>query len=259
MKLVSWNVNGLRAVHDKGVFLPFLAEHTPDVLLLQETKVWFEQLPGPMQDVAGYQLRVHAAKRKGYSGVAIYTREEPDEWFEGLGKPDFDDEGRVLGARFGDVVTLSAYFPNSQAEGKRLDYRLAFGAALRRFLGKLTRAGRHVVLCGDFNVSHLPIDLARPKPNEGNPGYLPEERQWMTRFLKSGYVDTWRRANPDLAEVYTWWSYRTNARPKNIGWRLDYCCVDEALWPRVSAARVYGEVMGSDHCPVGIDVALQAV
>jgi exodeoxyribonuclease-3 len=256
MKVVSWNVNGLRAVHNKGVLLPLFAEHQPDVLLLQETKALYEQLPGPVQDVDGYQLRVHGAKRKGYSGVAVYTREEPDEWFEGLGDPEFDDEGRVLGVRFDDVVVFSAYFPNSQAEGKRIQYRLAFGEAMCKFLTKLSKDGLHVVLTGDFNVSHFPIDLARPKPNEKNPGYLPEEREWMTQFLDAGYVDTWRRANPELADVYTWWSYRANARANNVGWRLDYCCVNEALWPRVSNPRIYGDVLGSDHCPVGIDVTI---
>ena len=256
MKVVSWNVNGLRAVQNKGVLLPLFAEHQPDVLLLQETKALYEQLPGPVQDVDGYQLRVHGAKRKGYSGVAVYTREEPDEWFEGLGDPEFDDEGRVLGVRFDDVVVFSAYFPNSQAEGKRIQYRLDFGEAMCKFLSKLGKDGLHVVLTGDFNVSHFPIDLARPKPNEKNPGYLPEEREWMTQFLDAGYVDTWRRANPELADVYTWWSYRANARANNVGWRLDYCCVNEALWPRVSNPRIYGDVLGSDHCPVGIDVTI---
>ena len=256
MKVVSWNVNGLRAVHNKGVLLPLFAEHQPDVLLLQETKALYEQLPGPVQDVDGYQLRVHEAKRKGYSGVAVYTREEPDEWFEGLGDAEFDDEGRVLGARFDDVVVFSAYFPNSQAEGKRIQYRLDFGEAMCKFLRKLGKDGLHVVLTGDFNVSHFPIDLARPKPNEKNPGYLPEEREWMTQFLDAGYVDTWRRANPELADVYTWWSYRANARANNVGWRLDYCCVNEALWPRVSNPCIYGDVLGSDHCPVGIDVTI---
>jgi exodeoxyribonuclease-3 len=146
------------------------------------------------------------------------------------------------------------YFPNSQAEGKRIDYRLKFGAELRVFLGGLREQGHHVVLGGDYNVAHEPIDLARPKSNEKNPGYLPAERQWMSEFLAAGYIDTWRRQNPERADVYSWWSYRFAARGKNIGWRLDYVCVDESLYPRVGPARVLTDVMGSDHCPVGLTI-----
>lgn len=254
MKLISWNVNGLRAVHGKGLFLPLLSSGSPDVLLLQETKCHLESLPGDLQDVPGYHVRVHPAKRKGYSGVAIYSTEEPDEWIEGIGAEEFDAEGRVLGARFGDVVALSAYFPNSQAAGARLDFRLAFGAALRRRLLEFIEAGYHVALGGDYNVAHHPIDIARPKSNEKNPGYLPAEREWMTEFLASGYVDTWRNAHPDLTEVYSWWSYRYGARAKNIGWRLDYFCVDEALLPRVRSASILTEALGSDHCPIVLEL-----
>lgn len=250
MQLISWNVNGLRAVHGKAALHPLLRERRPDALLLQETKAHFDSLPGELQDAPGYRLRMHAAVRKGYSGVAIYTREEPDEWFEGLGDPSFDAEGRVLGARFGDVVVLSVYFPNSQAAGARIEYRLAFGAALSRHLAELRGRGYHVALAGDFNVAHEPIDIARPKQNENNPGYLPAEREWMTGFLAMGYVDTWRRHNPDVAGVYSWWSYRFGARAKNIGWRLDYFCVDEELWERVGATGILTDVTGSDHCPI---------
>jgi exodeoxyribonuclease-3 len=254
MRLISWNVNGLRALHQKALFQPFVDRHAPDVLLLQEVKAAAAQLPAALQEVDGYQLRVMAAARKGYSGVAIYTRQQPDEWFEGLGVDAFDREGRLLGARFGDMVALSVYFPNSQAEGARLPYRLEFGAALRGFLAALRQRGLHPVLCGDFNVAHRPIDLARPKPNEKNPGYLPAEREWMSTFLdQDGFVDTWRRANPGTADVYSWWSYRSGARAKNIGWRLDYCCVDEELWPRVRDPAILTGVMGSDHCPVALD------
>ncbi|MCA8954645.1 MAG: exodeoxyribonuclease III [Planctomycetes bacterium] len=255
MHVISWNVNGLRALHGKGGFLPVLRELAPDVLLLQETKTHLGALPGDLQDVPGYHLRMHSAQRNGYSGVAIYCREEPDEWCVGLGDDAFDSEGRVLGARFGDRWVVSAYFPNSQAEGARLAYRLAFGEALLAWLQDRQGGGHHVVLGGDFNVAHRPIDLARPKANEKNPGYLPAEREWMTEFLASGYVDTWRRMHPELAEVYSWWSYRYAARDKNIGWRLDYLCVDEPLWPRVEETAIHTEVRGSDHCPVGIRFA----
>lgn len=255
MRIISWNVNGLRAVHQKGLFQPFVDEHAPDVLLLQETKAHVDHLPVELRELSGYQLRVQAAARKGYSGVAVYTRAAPDEWIDGLGIEAFDQEARLLGARFGDVVALSVYFPNSQAAGARLPYRLEFGAALRGMLGGLRERGLHPVLCGDYNVAHRPIDLARPRPNEKNPGYLPEEREWMSAFLaEDGLVDTWRRAHPETTEVYSWWSYRFAARAKNIGWRLDYCCVDEALWPRVQDPTILTEVMGSDHCPVALTV-----
>ena len=252
MKLISFNVNGLRAVHNKGELLPLLESERPHALLLQETKANLEHLPGELTDVPGYHLRVHAAKKRGYSGVAIYAAEEPDEWIEGIGDDAFDDEGRVLGARFGDVVALSAYFPNSQAKGARLEYRLAFGARLREFLQDLLERGYHVALGGDYNVAHESIDLARPKQNTQNPGFLPEERAWMGEFLASGFVDTRRRRNEGVEGGYSWWSYRTNARARNLGWRLDYFCVDEGLDARVREVGILDHVQGSDHCPVAV-------
>ncbi len=253
MLLASWNVNGLRAVAKKG-FADWLDAFSPDVLLLQETKARKEDLPEELQSVEGYEVRYHSAEKKGYSGVALYAREEPDEWVVGVGDPELDREGRFLGARFGDLVVASAYFPNSQAEGARLEYRQQFNRAVHAYLDAQRDAGRNVALGGDYNVSHMPIDLARPKQNQRNPGYLPEEREWMTEFLESGYVDTFRRLNPELADAYSWWSYRAGARGRNVGWRLDYFCVDEALWPRVKSAGILAEVMGSDHCPVVLEL-----
>ena len=253
MHLISWNVNGLRALHRKAGLVPFLEAHTPDVLMLQETKAGIEDLPDELKGVDGYQVRLFSATRKGYSGTGVYTRYDPDEWIEGIGDAEFDAEGRVLGARFGELVVLSAYFPNSQAAGARLPFRLKFGAALLRHLQGLRDRGLHVVLGGDFNVAHQEIDLARPKQNQNNPGFLPEERQWMSDFLAAGYVDTWRRAHPDTAE-YSWWSYRFQARQKNIGWRLDYLCVDSILSARVRRTGILGQVEGSDHCPVELEL-----
>jgi exodeoxyribonuclease-3 len=253
MKIACWNVNGLRAVFDKG-FDAWLRHADADLVLLQETKVRPQQLPEPLERIGAHRLRLFAAERPGYSGVGIYHREEPDEWIEGLGDPEFDDEGRFLGARYGDLLVVSAYFPNSQAEGARLDYRLRFGDAVRKFLRGQRRSGRHVVLGGDFNVAHQEIDLARPKQNTKNPGFLPEERAWMTAFLGEGYVDTWRHQHP--GEVgYSWWSYRSGARQKNIGWRLDYLCIDEGLAPRVRGTGIEAGVEGSDHCPVRLALA----
>ncbi len=162
----------------------------------------------------------------------------------------------MLFARYGKVLIGSIYFPNSQQKGKRLDHRLAFGATLRKFLAAQRRKRRHIVLGGDFNVAHEEIDIARPKQNVDNAGFLPEERDWMSRFLDSGYVDAWRRLHPDETDVYSWWSYRFSAREKNIGWRLDYFCVDEGLWPRVEDARILTAVEGSDHCPVTLEFEL---
>lgn len=252
MRLISWNVNGLRAGIKKG-FLPWLDAEQPDVLLLQETKACTADLPAELLVGSGYKMRYHSAQKRGYSGVGVLCREEPDAWVEGIGVPKYDCEGRVLGARFGDLLVISAYFPNSQQEGARLDYRLNFGRALRSFLKRQQTEGAQIVLAGDFNVAHQPIDLARPRQNESNPGYLPEERRWMDRFLAAGYLDTWRHQHPD--EVgYSWWSFRSGARAKNIGWRLDYICVQEDLSSRLCSSDILTEVMGSDHCPVVMEL-----
>ncbi len=252
-RILSWNVNGLRAAHKKG-FLEWLHQEAPDVLLLQEIKGREEDFPEALREIEGYVIRFHPAKRKGYSGTAILSREEPDEWIEGLGDPCFDDEGRLLSARFGDVLVSSAYFPNSQEAGKRLPYRLGFGDALLRFYGEQQAQGRTILIGGDFNVSHQEIDLARPKQNTKNPGFLPEEREWFSAFLAKGYHDTFREEHPGQEGCYSWWSYRAGARARNVGWRLDYFCCDAALRPKVGEARILPEVLGSDHCPVGIKV-----
>ncbi|MFO1052819.1 MAG: exodeoxyribonuclease III [Planctomycetota bacterium] len=252
MLCVAWNVNGLRAIAGKG-FLDWLASARPDVLCLQETRASAADLDPGLREPEGYRLRVHPAQKKGYSGVAIYVREEPDEWIEGLGDAAIDDEGRFLAARYGDLCIASAYFPNSQEAGARLPFRLAYGAAIERFAAAQRKRKRHVAIGGDYNVAHQEIDLARPKQNVENPGFLPGERDWMTRFLDAGHVDTWRRLHP--GEVgYSWWSMRSGARARNIGWRLDYFCVDEGLWPRVRGASILSEVQGSDHCPVTLEL-----
>lgn len=250
MRCVSWNVNGLRAVAGKG-FLRWLADTAPDVCCLQETKARESDLPIELREPEGYRLRLQPGIKKGYSGVGLYVREEPDEWLEGLGDAPFDDEGRFLAARYGDVIVASAYFPNSQEKGARIEYRLAFGDALQRFLLAQRARGRHVVLGGDYNVAHEEIDLARPRENTGNPGFLPAERAWMSAFLAAGFVDVWRARNPGTVG-YSWWSMRTNARARNIGWRLDYFCVDRQFAARVSDAGIAPDVTGSDHCPVSI-------
>jgi exodeoxyribonuclease-3 len=256
MRILSWNVNGIRAVEKRG-FLDWFAEEAPDVLCLNETKAEPGQLSpalvNPQVRGKSYYSYWACAKKKGYSGVAIYSKTEPlDVRF--MGKPEFDDEGRTLAADFKNFTLIAAYFPNSQDAGKRLDYKLAYCAAMLRLCNSLVKKGRRILLCGDYNIAHTPIDLARPKENEGNAGYLPEERAWMDTFTKAGYVDTFRRLHPGEAGHYSWWSYRMGARERNVGWRIDYHCVDGGLLPKVQSSIIKPDVMGSDHCPVEINL-----
>jgi exodeoxyribonuclease-3 len=253
MNIASWNVNGIRSVEKKG-FLEWLSGSGAEVVCLQETKARPEQLSKSLvepTDEAGNQtFRTYwaSAKKAGYSGVAVLCRQEPEEVCT-LGVEEFDNEGRVLAVRFGDLVVISAYFPNSQEGGARLAYKLGFCQAMLEFCQGLVAAGKHIVLCGDYNIAHKPIDLAHPKANEGNPGYLPEERAWMDTWTNAGFVDTFRHFCQE-PHHYSWWSYRSGAREHNVGWRIDYHCVDAGLLPRVTASSICPEVLGSDHCPV---------
>ncbi len=251
INMVSWNVNGIRAAARKGL-LDVIQEMDADVFGLQETKASPDQLDEELLSPPGYRSWFASALKKGYSGVAIYSRIEPQEVGE-FGDPAYDDEGRVLQAHFDGWTLLNCYFPNSQAEGARLDYKIAFCEDLMRRCDELVASGRHVVVCGDYNIAHKPIDLARPKDNEGSPGYLPEERAWMDRFTRAGYVDTFRMFEPG-PDNYTWWSFRAQARQKNIGWRLDYHCVDPGLTDRVASSRIHPGITGSDHCPVSMEL-----
>ena len=249
--ILSWNVNGMRSVLRNG-FIEWLNACQPDVLCLQETRVLPDQIRDEERMPGNYMSFWMPGKRKGYSGTGVYTKTEPLS-ITGLGKKVFDDEGRAQLIEFKDFTIVNAYWPNSQPERKRIDYKIDFCKTLRRVCNKLVNEGRNVIACGDFNIAHRPIDLARPKQNEDNPGYLPEEREQMTRFLKAGYVDTFRHFCPDPGH-YSWWSYRTNARAKNIGWRLDYHVVNEDFMPRIKSASILADVTGSDHCPVAITV-----
>ena len=258
MKIISWNVNGIRSVEKKG-FLSWLEQANPDVLCLNETKAEPGQLsPRLINPEAGgkpYYSYWASAKKKGYSGVVIYSKTEPlDVRF--MGTEQFDAEGRTLVADFKDFTLIAAYFPNSQDFGKRLDYKLAFCGAMLRLCDSLVAKGRRLLLCGDYNIAHTPIDLARPKENEDSPGYLPEERAWMDTFTAAGYVDTFRHFNPGAVGHYSWWSYRTGARERNVGWRIDYHCVDKSFLPKVQSSVIRPDVMGSDHCPIEINIKL---
>ena len=247
----GWNVNGIRAVARKGL-LPWQQLPRADIFCLQETKAHVEQLDPEVGEPTGWHAYYSCSQRRGYSGVAIISRERPDEIVEGLGVKKLDQEGRVLRARFGNLLVVSAYFPKSQPEGPRLEYKLAFCKGILRFLRKQVDTGLDVLLMGDYNIAHEPIDLARPKENSGNPGFLPEERSWMTRFLNSGFHDVFRERNPTLAGAYSWWSYRFGVREKNIGWRIDYATVNTALVGRVAAAAIHPRITGSDHCPISV-------
>ena len=248
-RILSWNVNGIRAVAKKG-FLDWVAAEAPDVLCMQETKAQPEQLTADLLEPNGYHAYWASAQKKGYSGVAIYTREKPRE-VATMGIERFDSEGRVLQLDYDDFVLIAAYFPNSQDGGKRLDYKIDFCESIQKVCDDLGSSGKRVVLCGDYNVAHKPIDLARPRENEKSPGYLPEERAWMDRFVGAGYVDTFRMFNSEGGN-YTWWSYFTKGRERNVGWRIDYHCVNPAARDAVRGARILADVMGSDHCPVEV-------
>ena len=247
--MISWNVNGLRAVEKKG-FVDLIQNLAPDILAIQETKIQDAQISDNLRNIPGYKFFCHCAKRKGYSGVGIYTKNEPLTVIYGLGNDKFDDEGRVLTLEYNDFFLINAYFPNSQAELKRMDYKLAFNTALHKFTAELTTK-KSIIICGDFNVAHKAIDLKNPKTNEKNPGYSVEERTWMDSFLETGYIDTFRKFNQE-PDNYTWWSYRFNARARNIGWRIDYFCVDKKSAERILDAAIMPEIIGSDHCPVSL-------
>jgi exodeoxyribonuclease-3 len=249
-RFISWNVNGIRALEKKG-FTDIVQDLSPDILAVQETKAQPDQLSDKLIIIPGYHSYFHSALKKGYSGVAVYTKKEPIRVIKGIGVDKFDSEGRVLTLEYKDFFLVNIYFPNSGAELKRLDFKLEFNSTLHSFLDNLS-SEKAVVICGDYNVAHKEIDIKNPKANVKNAGFTPEERAWMDHFIESGYVDTFRLFNQDGGN-YTWWSYRFNARAKNIGWRIDYFCVDKKNKKRVASAEILSEIMGSDHCPVALN------
>jgi exodeoxyribonuclease-3 len=254
MKITTWNINGLRAVLDKGA-LDWAFTESPDVLCLQEIKARPEQLTAAQQaKLADYQAIWNPAERPGYSGVATLLREPPLEFGLGMQSPEFDPEGRVIRTRHPGFLLYNIYFPNGQRGQDRVDYKLAFYARLLEICDHLHAAGEQIIICGDFNTAHRPIDLARPKENETTSGFLPEERVWVDYYLEHGFVDVFRTLYPEKVQ-YTWWTYITNARKRNIGWRLDYFLVSAALLPRIENVVIHDQVMGSDHCPVTLSLA----
>lgn len=248
MKIITWNVNGIRAALGKNA-LDWAFEQQPDFLCLQEVKAREEQLDADQRSALKLPYAWNAAQRPGYSGVATFFKRQPDEIVTGFGADEFDVEGRVIQTVLGGIRLFNIYFPNGQRGQDRVDYKLAFYAHLLKLCDKLHKAGEQVIITGDFNTAHMPIDLKNPKENEKTSGFLPEEREWVQKFLDHGFVDAYRRLYPEKVE-YTWWTYRLNARQRGIGWRLDYFLVSEALLPRVEDVIVHDKVMGSDHCPV---------
>lgn len=247
MKIISWNVNGLRACMNKG-FPEFLKEQSPDIICLQETKMQPEQADFVFE---GYEIYWNSAVRKGYSGTAIITKEKPISVLNGIGIEEHDDEGRVITAEYKDFYLVTVYTPNSKSELERLPYRVQWEDAFREFLCKLKET-KPVIVCGDMNVAHRPIDLKNPKTNKKNAGFTYEERGKMTELLASGFVDSFRHFHPDTENAYSWWSYRGNARANNTGWRIDYFLVSAGFENQLKESFILPEVTGSDHCPVGI-------
>lgn len=251
MKCISWNVNGIRACITKG-FEDRFRELDADIFCLQETKCQQGQVE---LELPGYHQYWNYANRKGYSGTAVFTKKEPLSVTYGLGIEEHDKEGRVITAEIEDFYLVTVYTPNSQSELRRLEYRMEWERDFLAYLLKLQEK-KPVICCGDMNVAHQEIDLKNPKTNRKNAGFTDEERQKMTQLLESGFTDTWRAQNPETTGVYSWWSYRFQARAKNAGWRIDYFLVSDRLMPQVTSTKIYTEVLGSDHCPVGLELSV---
>ena len=252
IRALSWNVNGLRAVEKKG-FLDWFAQESPDILCLQETKSAEDQLSMELRQVPGYHAYFVSGERKGYSGVGLYTKQEPVSVKTGFGIERFDNEGRIIIAEYDTFVLFDIYFPNGQSSTERLEYKMDFYDAFLEYADGLKDAGRHILICGDVNTAHKEIDLARPKANQHTSGFLPQERAWMDKLVSHGYVDTFRMFNQKPGQ-YSFWDMMTRARDRNVGWRIDYFFADQKLTEQLESAFILPDVMGSDHCPVGVEI-----
>jgi exodeoxyribonuclease-3 len=252
MKIYSWNVNGLRAINKKG-FKEWVVDEEPDILCIQETKIQDNQLTDELRNIEGYKSCFSFAEKKGYSGVAVFSKIEPKSVKYGIGIERFDSEGRILILEFDGFILLNIYFPNGQMNEERLNYKMEFYDAILDYCNNLVNEEKKLVICGDYNTAHNEIDLKNPKSNAKRSGFLPIEREWIDKFISNGYIDTYRRINPDKVE-YSWWSYRFNARANNAGWRIDYHFVSENLFSSVKDAKILTEVYGSDHCPVVLEL-----
>ena len=252
MRLISWNVNGLRACVQKG-FLDVFRELDADCFCLQETKLQPDQID---LELIGYEQYWCSAEKKGYSGTALFTKRTPLSVTYGIGVPELDNEGRVITAEFPEFYLVTCYTPNAQRGLARLDHRMRWDEAFRSFLKELDER-KGVIVCGDLNVAHQEIDLKNPKSNQGNAGFSDEERESFTKLLDAGFTDTFRYKNPDATGCYTWWSYMYKARQNNAGWRIDYFLVSDRLRGQIKETPIYHEIQGSDHCPVGLELQLE--
>ena len=254
VRILSWNVNGIRAVYKKG-FVEWIRSVDPDILCIQETKAREEQLPEDLKNIDDYQSYFCWGEKKGYSGTAIYTKEKPKNVSRELGIEKFDNEGRILIAEYDAFTLFNIYFPNGKAREERLQYKMDFYKAFLDHVKKLKDKGKKIIICGDVNTAHKEIDLARPKSNEKTSGFLPEERAWIDELLANGFLDTLRIFN-DKPEQYSWWDMITRARERNIGWRIDYFFISDNLKEQTMDAFIMPEVMGSDHCPIGLKISV---
>lgn len=253
MKIISWNTNGLRATVKQGFFSPLFKEK-PDIVCLQETKSSIEQLSEETINVPGYVSYFSSSKvKKGYSGVAIYSRIEPKKVEYGIGIPKFDDEGRILVAYYDKFVLLNIYFPNGGGGPERLAYKMEFYDEFLKFILKLRKKDENVIFCGDVNTAHEAVDLARPKENEKNTGFLPEERAWMDEVVNNGFVDIFRHFYPNKKDAYTYWDMKTFARSRNVGWRIDYFFSNPEIVAKVKSTGILTDYFGSDHCPIWLE------
>jgi exodeoxyribonuclease-3 len=252
IRLLSWNVNGIRAIQKKG-FIDWFKNENPDILCLQETKAHPDQLDDALKNVDGYESHFSAAEKKGYSGVVTYTKIKPVNVQNGLGIKKFDSEGRFIITEFDEFTLFNIYFPNGKASEERLHYKMEFYETFLKHCKKLLKEGKKIVVCGDVNTAHKEIDLARPKENSQTSGFLPQEREWIDKFLAAGFIDTFRIFNQE-PEQYTWWDMVTRARERNVGWRIDYFYISENLKKNITSATIHSSVMGSDHCPIEIEL-----
>jgi exodeoxyribonuclease-3 len=252
MRILCWNVNGIRAVEKKGLYNWFMQEK-PDILCLQEIKAMPDQFPPHLRNTPNYNVYISSAERKGYSGVATYTKSTPLKIEKGFGVEKFDIEGRILITEFPDFFLFNIYFPNGKKNQERLEYKLDFYNTFLAYADNLRAQDKNIIVCGDFNTAHKEIDLARPKENSKISGFLPIERAWIDTFIDHGYIDTFRLYNKN-AEQYSWWDFKTRARERNVGWRIDYFFINKEFQNHITNSFILQDVQGSDHCPVGIEI-----
>ncbi len=250
MKIISWNINGIRAGYKKGLY-EWLIKEKPDILCLQEIKALPDQIPISLKNNPEYFVFVNSATKKGYSGVATFTKQKPLNVINNIGMDKFDNEGRMIITEFSSFVLFNIYFPNGKKNLERLNYKLDFYDNFLSYVDNIKSKGKNIVVCGDFNTAHKEIDLARPKQNEKFSGFLPIERAWIDDFIDHGYLDTFRYFNKKPNQ-YTWWDQKTRSRERNVGWRIDYFFINSEILPNLSNAFILSEVIGSDHCPIGI-------